>query len=112
MNSNRTRVGVYEGGDYGKVYDDTEGREFGLRNPITRVQEDEDLVWDPATGLDWGDNNTLTQHPPRAYEIPPETPETDHAQLRTSPFLSQRENDFDVDEYGGYTRYPSLNTSK
>ncbi|KAF8809290.1 acid protease [Phlegmacium glaucopus] len=127
MNSDRTRVGVYEGGDYGKVYDDTEGREFGMRNPITRVQEDEDLVWDPATGLDWGDNNTLTQHPPRAYEIPPETPETDHAQLTPShlrksslaramqPLLSppsQRENDFDVDEYGGYTRYPSLNTSK
>jgi len=112
MSSDQTRVGGYEGAGYGKVYQDMEdGHEFGLRRgPVN----DEDLVWDPATGLDWGDN-TFTQHPPRAYEIPPETDRArqlgrvDHQELTTShrrnsslalqPLLTshrQRENDFDI----------------
>ena len=79
MSSDRTRVGGYEAAGYGKVHDIAEGYEFGLTSPTKAVPVDEDLVWDPATGLDWGDN-TLTQHPPRDYEIPPEP---DPAHIRT-----------------------------
>ena len=78
--SDRTRVADYEGAKYGRVYDDPEGKEFGQISPARKATVDEDLVWDAATGLDWG-NNTLTQHPPRAYEIPPEPPELGHAHL-------------------------------
>ena len=117
--SDRTRVGDDGGGKYGRVHDDLEGQEFGLSNPTRKIPTDEveGPVWDPATGLDWGDN-TLTQHPPRAYEIPPEPPEPVHAHLlgerqeltashlRNSslvmqPLLTsqkQPQNDFDVDD--------------
>ena len=78
--SDRTRVADYEGAKYGRVYDDPEGKEFGQISPTRKATVDEGLVWDAATGLDWGDN-TLTQHPPRAYEIPPEPPELGHAHL-------------------------------
>ena len=70
MGSDRTRVGDYEGAKYRRVYDDPEGREFGLINASRGAAVDQDLEWDPATGLDWSDNNTLMQHPPREYEIP------------------------------------------
>ena len=122
--SGQTRVEGYEGADYGRVYDDIEGREFGLRNlrkNVPPVEEEGVEVWDPATGLDWGDN-TLTQHPPRTYEVPPEAGRVHlrnereeltashrrNSSLAMQPLLasqSQRENDFDVDEYEGYTRY-------
>ena len=70
MGSDRTRVGDYESTKYRRVYDDPEGREFGLINPSGGAAVDQDLEWDPATALDWSGNNTLTQHPPREYEIP------------------------------------------
>jgi hypothetical protein len=117
--SDQTRVGDYGGGKYGGVNDDPEGQEFGLLNPTQKMPMDEVAgpVWDPATGLDWGDS-TLTQHPPRAYEIPPEPPEPVPAHLlgerpeltayhlRNSslvmqPLLTsarQSESDFDVDD--------------
>lgn len=120
--SGQTKVGGYEGADYGRVYDDMdmEGREFGLRNLRKNVPPVEEgvEVWDPATGLDWGDS-TLTQ------QVPPKPPEGGRVHLRNEreeltashrrnsslamqPLLasqSRRENDFDVDEYDGYTRY-------
>jgi hypothetical protein len=117
MASDRTRVANYESSKYGRVYDD-----FGQISPNRKATVDEDQVWDAATGLDWG-GNTLTQHPPLAYEIPPEPPEPGHAHppserqkltafhrrnssLAMQPLLasqSQPENDLDVD-YEGYTQ--------
>jgi len=120
MSSGRTRVTNYESTKYGRVYDDPEGMEFGQLSPTRNATVDEDLVWDAAAGLDWGDN-TLTQHPPRAYEIPPE-PEPGHVHLPSEslnltafqqrnsslamqPLLaSQPENDLDVEDYEGYTQ--------
>ena len=126
MASDRTRVGNYEGTKYGRVYDDPEGMEFGQMSPTKKATVDEDPVWDAATGLDWGDN-TLTQHPPRAYEIPPEPPEPPepgyahlpserqeltafhrrNSSLAMQPLLasqSQPENDLDDEENEGYTQ--------
>ena len=135
MSSGRTRVTSFAGTKYGRVYDDPEGMEFGQLSPTRNATADEDLVWDAAAGLDWGDN-TLTQHPPRAYEIPPEPPEpepghvhppSEHQNLsvfqqRTStlamePLLaSQLDNDLDVEDYEGYTQpnqhlYPPMTTN-
>jgi hypothetical protein len=120
MASDRTRVPVanYESTKYGRVHDDLGGKEFGEISPTRKATVDEDLVWDAATGLDWG-GNTLTQHPPRAYEIPPEPPEPGLAHLRSErqkliafhrrnssfamqPLLasqSQPENDLAVEDY-------------
>jgi hypothetical protein len=80
MASDRTRVANYEGTKYGRVYDDSEGKEFGQISPTRKATVDEDPVWDATTGLDWG-NNTVTQHSPRAHEIPPEPPEPGHGHL-------------------------------
>ena len=125
MSSDRTRVANYEGTKYGslRVYDDPGGMEFGQLTP-RKSTVDEDLVWDAATGLDWGDN-TLTQHPPRAYEIPPEQPEQPepgdthlprelhkstafhrrNSSLALQPLLtSQLENDLDVEDYEGFSQ--------
>ena len=124
MASNRTRVANYESSKYGRVYDDLEGKEFGQISPTRKATVDEDLVWDAATGLDWGGNTLTTQHPPRAYEIPPEPPEPAHAHslserqkltafhrrnssLTMQPLLasqSQPENDLDVEDYEGCTQ--------
>lgn len=121
MASDRTRVSNYKSTKYGRLYDDLEGKEFGQISPTRNATVDEDLVWDAATGLDWGDK-TLTQHPPRAYEIPPELPEPDHAHLpselpkltafhRRSSSLAMQpllaslpENDLDVEDYEGHTQ--------
>jgi len=123
MSSGRTRVTNFEGSKYGRVYDDPEGMEFGQLSPTRNTTVDEDLVWDAAAGLDWGDN-TLTQHPPRAYEIPPEPPEPEpghvhlpserqnltvfqqrNATLAMQPLLaSHLDNDLDVEDYEGYTQ--------
>jgi hypothetical protein len=120
MASDRTRVANYESSKYGRVYDDLEGKEFGQISPTKKAKVDEDLVWDAATGLDWG-GNTLTQHPPRAYEIPPEPPgrhlqserqkltafHRRNSSLAMQPLLasqSQPENDLDVEDNEGYTQ--------
>lgn len=109
MASDLTKVGDYGGAKYAKVQDGPGEQEFGMINPV-----DQGPVWDPATGLDWGDN-TLTQHPPRAYEIPPEpghahllserqTLTASHrrdSSLAMQPLLasqSQPENDFDIND--------------
>ena len=107
--SDRTMVANYESTKYGRVYDDLEGKEFGQISPTRKATVGDDLVWDAETGLDWGDN-TLTQHPSRAYEIPPEPPEPDHrrnSSLAMQPLLasqSQPENDLDVEESEDYTQ--------
>lgn len=123
MSSDRTRVANYEGSKYGRLYDDPEGMEFGQLSLTRKATVDEDLVWDAATGLDWGDD-TLTQHPPRAYEIPPEPPESEpgHIHLpsepqnltavhRRNPSLAMQplltsvpENDPGVEDYEDYTQ--------
>ena len=124
MSSGRTRVTNFEDSKYGRVYDDPEGMEFGQLSPTRNATVDEDLVWDAAAGLDWG-GNTLSQHPPRAYEIPPEPPEPPepkpgrvhlpserqnltvfqqrNSSLAMQPLLvSQPEND--LEDYDGYTQ--------
>jgi len=124
--SDRTKVGDSGGAEYGRVYDGGPD-EFGLISPTKKTPVDEDSVWDPATGLDWGDN-TLTQHPPRAHEIPPE-PGPSHllvgerqgltashrrnSSLSTmQPLLAPQsppENDFDVDDNAGCTQHNTSN---
>lgn len=120
--SDRTRVANDEGAKYGIVCDDPEWKEFGQLSPTRKATVDGDLVWDAATGLDWG-GKTLTQHPPRAYEIPPEPPELGPTHLPSEhpkstafhrrnsslmqPLLaspSQPENVLDVEDYEGYTQ--------
>jgi hypothetical protein len=121
MASDRTKVGDYGGAKYGRIYDGPEGQEFGLISLPIKTPVNDGQVWDPATGLDWGDN-TLTQHSPRAYELPPESPEPGHAHplgenqestashRRQSSFAlqpllaspSQPANGFDIDDYEAY----------
>ena len=122
MSSDRTMVANHEGTKYGRLYDDPEGMEFGQLNPTKKATVDEEQVWDAATGLDWGDN-TLTEHPPLVYEIPPEPePEPGHVHLPSVPrtatdfhrrnfslavqplLTSVPENDLDVEDYEGYNQ--------
>ncbi len=55
VSSDRTRVGSLSlGKQYGKEGEDDGQDEFGFS--MKRVSGDEEVVWDPRTGLDWGDD--------------------------------------------------------
>ena len=100
ISSGRTRVTNYESTKYGRLYDDLEGMEFGQLSPTRKAIVDEDHVWDAAKGLDWGDN-TLTQHLPQAYEMPPDPPDPpdpEPGHVMQPLLTSQPENDLDVED--------------